>query len=248
MIRNDLKEKLGEDWRSKFSHRDCDQADYESGKFEIDGEKINLILNPKTLDIMDWYYDDFGGKISINEFIKSMGYEEKDNRKYYIDRDYNFYSIGGSERKSRKKSLFDYKITFREDYICANFMSETGKVTFSIHKLIAFMFVPNPDPEKYNIVNHKDRNTSNFKKENLEWCDAKINASSDKRKRELKYTYRKVGTSKEYTYWGLKDAGYGPNKVITAIKNNIKYKGVYWERIDTTLEDYLSRHQHALSQ
>ena len=62
MIRNDLKEKLGEDWRSKFSHRDCDQADYESGKFEIDGEKINLILNPKTLDIMDWYYDDFGGR------------------------------------------------------------------------------------------------------------------------------------------------------------------------------------------
>ena len=75
MIKNELKEKLGEDWRSKFSHRDCDQADYEFGEFEVDGKKIGLILNPKTLHIMDYYYDDTADKISINGFIKSIGYE-----------------------------------------------------------------------------------------------------------------------------------------------------------------------------
>ena len=45
--------------------------------------------------------------------------------------------------------------------------------TYSIHRLVAKTFIPNPDnlPE----VNHKDENKTNNKSENLEWCDQKYN-------------------------------------------------------------------------
>ena len=39
------------------------------------------------------------------------------------------------------------------------------------------MFIPNPNPEKYNIVNHKDKSRTNFNIENLEWCDSEYNVS-----------------------------------------------------------------------
>lgn len=44
---------------------------------------------------------------------------------------------------------------------------------FSIHKLVAIHFLDNPN--KYNIVNHKDENKLNNKVDNLEWCDIKYN-------------------------------------------------------------------------
>lgn len=39
----------------------------------------------------------------------------------------------------------------------------------SIHRLVAYYFVDNPNPEIYNIVNHKDGNKLNNDYTNLEW-------------------------------------------------------------------------------
>lgn len=44
-----------------------------------------------------------------------------------------------------------------------------------IHRLLAFTFIPNPDPKKYKIINHIDGNPSNNRIENLEWCDYQHN-------------------------------------------------------------------------
>ena len=45
----------------------------------------------------------------------------------------------------------------------------------SIHRLVAEAFVPNPHPDKYVAVNHKDRNTLNNHAHNLEWCTQQYN-------------------------------------------------------------------------
>lgn len=44
---------------------------------------------------------------------------------------------------------------------------------FSIHRLVALAFIPNPKNLGY--VNHKDENTRNNKVENLEWCTNSYN-------------------------------------------------------------------------
>jgi hypothetical protein len=41
---------------------------------------------------------------------------------------------------------------------------------FQLHRLVAFLHVPNPDPDNYNVINHKDGNPQNNHKDNLEWC------------------------------------------------------------------------------
>ena len=44
-----------------------------------------------------------------------------------------------------------------------------------VHQLVALLFVPNPDLEHFNVVNHIDGNKRNNSYQNLEWCDYYIN-------------------------------------------------------------------------
>ena len=44
-----------------------------------------------------------------------------------------------------------------------------------VHRLLAFAFIPNPNPKKYTIINHIDGNPSNNSIDNLEWCDYRHN-------------------------------------------------------------------------
>lgn len=44
-----------------------------------------------------------------------------------------------------------------------------------VHRLVALAFIPNSDPIKYPIINHKDENGLNNNVENLEWCDYHYN-------------------------------------------------------------------------
>lgn len=44
-----------------------------------------------------------------------------------------------------------------------------------VHRLVAFAFVENSNPELYNDVNHLDCNRTNNNATNLEWCNALTN-------------------------------------------------------------------------
>lgn len=53
---------------------------------------------------------------------------------------------------------------------------QNGKVyAYLIHRLVAMLFVDNPNPQKYDCINHKDENPSNNHFYNMEWCDRKYN-------------------------------------------------------------------------
>ena len=55
-------------------------------------------------------------------------------------------------------------------------LSKNGKEKkYSIHRLVAQAFLPNPD--NLPVVNHKDENKLNNNVENLEWCTHKYNCN-----------------------------------------------------------------------
>ena len=63
-------------------------------------------------------------------------------------------------------------------------LSKNGKTKkFSIHRLVAEAFLPNP----LNLpqINHKDENPSNNNVSNLEWCDCKYNINYGSRNKKV---------------------------------------------------------------
>lgn len=70
----------------------------------------------------------------------------------------------------------DYLCPFvrsKKGYLAVNLYNERGGRMFSVHRIVAQAFIPNPNnlPQ----VNHKDENPRNNSKDNLEWCDAQYN-------------------------------------------------------------------------
>lgn len=83
-----------------------------------------------------------------------------------------------------------------------------------VHRLVATAFVPNPKPEEYTIVNHKDEDGTNNRASNLEWCTLQYNATygtaierraakirgrtmSDEQKRDISATMKAYQNSEE---------------------------------------------------
>lgn len=53
-------------------------------------------------------------------------------------------------------------------------LSKGGKrKTMRVHRLVAKAFIPNP--KNFDLINHKDKNTSNNNVSKLEWCDYQYN-------------------------------------------------------------------------
>ena len=52
--------------------------------------------------------------------------------------------------------------------------------SFYLHRIVAFLFVPNPKPDQYFEVHHLDNNRDNNKSSNLKWVNHQMN---------MKYVY-----------------------------------------------------------
>ena len=82
----------------------------------------------------------------------------------------------GQVRNIKTNHIYKNK-TDKQGYIILTLpMGKRGKVkSIRLHKALAETFIPNPN--KYNIVHHKDDNKSNYSLDNLEWVSSKINKS-----------------------------------------------------------------------
>lgn len=87
--------------------------------------------------------------------------------------DYTISELGEviSYKRNKPKSLIpDLN---KEGYLRVVLSLEGETYRFSVHRLVATHFIPNPENKPF--VNHKDGNKQNNHKSNLEWCDCSYN-------------------------------------------------------------------------
>lgn len=244
MLRNELKELLPKDWEKEFKHRkNWDPEGYSVAAFKLnESDKHETVLAKfdETGDIMDYFFDDKSPSYQIN-LKAALGFligEEKDG--YSLTKDYMISGKGfGKKFKQLNTTIYAKNVYPRVRFL---------KTSVSTHRLIAYVFIPNPYPEKYNIVNHKDKIKNNFKKENLEWCDIKWNNSPDNRSEIVsKVRYCRLSDNRIFSSKEL-ESEYSINSkkirdhIYHSIKTGTLYQNSKWEIIDSNLEDYLSRH------
>ena len=78
-------------------------------------------------------------------------------------------TLGNNRRKEKIREGIADNTGYKRISLCKN-----GKEKkYSIHRLVAEAFLPNPD--NLPVVNHKDENKLNNNVENLEWCTYQYN-------------------------------------------------------------------------
>lgn len=102
----------------------------------------------------------------------------------------NLYEISSSGKIRSKSSGKLYKPYRSANGYYSIFLHNNGRYRFSIHRLVAEHFIPNPENKP--CVNHIDHDRGNDKVENLEWCTHKENMQHASRAGRLN-TSKSVG-------------------------------------------------------
>jgi len=122
--------------------------------------------------------------------IPILGYEER----YSITQDGKIWSFPRKYCKGKWLKPARDELGYLSITLCKNNQPKG----FSVHRLVAQTFIPNPEnkPE----VNHKDCNPSNNNLENLEWCTYKENSQHASRMGRLicsEETRRKMSVARK---------------------------------------------------
>jgi hypothetical protein len=166
-------------------------------------------------------------------FINIVGYENL----YMIDENGSIKSLSrirtdkhGNKFRIKEKIL---KPQIRNNYLFVRLSKDNIKKTFSVHRLVATHFIPNPQNKPY--VNHIDGNRHNNKVSNLEWVTSNENMQHsyyvlNKNKRTVKCVDTGI------IYKSMKEAerktGILTGGITHSCRNHTRAGGYLWEYVD----------------
>lgn len=122
------------------------------------------------------------------------------------------------------------------EYQLVKLCKDGTQKTMSVHRIVALAFVENP--EGFNVVNHKDRDTLNNRVENLEWCDQQYNNEYSHNKRVEQWTKdgEKIAEYKSIRYASTL-TGIHENAIANVIhKRALTAGGFVWKVSETEEE------------
>ena len=152
---------------------------------------------------------------------------------YAITRDGNVWSY-----KSNKFLKHKLARGYHQVILC----KEGKGKTYYIHRLVAKVFIPNPDnlPQ----VNHKDEDKSNNCVENLEWCDVKYNINYGTRtkraakKQSIPVYCEELNRTFNSQVEAAKELGLNRCNIVSCCKGKRKTTGGYhWRYAETSVEE-----------
>lgn len=83
------------------------------------------------------------------------------NNEYFVSNKYRIKSV----KRGKERLLV---LTVCNGYVRIMTSVNNKKKTFLFHRVLAILFIPNPN--NYPFINHKDLDRSNYNLSNLEWC------------------------------------------------------------------------------
>ena len=76
---------------------------------------------------------------------------------------------------SHYRNRFRKAFKSQHGYLMVGLSKDGIQTKKSVHRLVAEVFIPNPDPASKKQINHRDGDKENNSKDNLEWCSSKEN-------------------------------------------------------------------------
>lgn len=148
-------------------------------------------------------------------------------------------SSQGRIRSLHKKTPKILKVTLRAEYLGIQ-LNNKVHATYSIHRLVALAFLPNPND--YKIVNHKNGDKLDNSVHNLEWVTSSYNISHAittglKNQKTLRVSQYKLSGELIKVYdsitQAMKETGFRDARISTVCKGyRAHYKGFIWKYTD----------------
>lgn len=121
-----------------------------------------------------------------------------------------------------------------DGYVTIGLREGNKRTTKRIHKIIAELFVNNPNPDYYNIVNHINGIRNDNRAENLEWTDIRTNVKEQDRSlstlsKSIEYTDKEGNKT---TFESITEAAEYFNISRTTLRYRLKNSTIFRDRVD----------------
>ncbi len=215
------------------NRKGIDPEPYRVGHIEYDHNTLLVVWNPVTNLIMEYFYEDD----KREWFPLNLIYPELDGaEKYLLSRSGDMIGYKGNQIKKQKDFIWGYpQYKIKGSYK-------------KLHILLGKMFIPNAFPENNIVIDHIDRNKSNYALSNLRWASINENANNITRNKYIgskvfEAFFDKNLTEPDQTYDDesiINFVGFdGRRRACEAAKGLYRFKDRYWKVTDLNLKNYL---------